>query len=121
MRIALLLALACAAPAWADEFVTPSPSPDEVARFTVARSGALTVRLDTMTGSAWYLCTSKQKAKQAWCKFRGVTGQPAGPAGRYRFSEGTPLVLVDTVSGRSWMRCDMPTPEKGEAWCQLEE
>jgi hypothetical protein len=121
MRLLLALAVTLALPALADEFVTPSPGPAEVARFTISRTGTLTVRLDTMTGSSWYLCTSAKKPRQAWCRFRDLAGLPSGPVGRYRVSEGAPLVMLDTVSGRTWARCDMPTPEKGEAWCLVDE
>jgi hypothetical protein len=108
--------------AWADEFVTPAPTPTEVARFTVARTQNFSAKLDSMTGATWYLCAStKTRGRSAWCRFREISGLASGPAGRYRLNEGTPLILLDTVSGRSWTRCDVPTPEKGEAWCQVEE
>ncbi len=122
MRTILLLCVCLTAlPTLADEFVAPAPGPAEVSRFRVTRSGTLSVRLDTMTGASWYLCSQPKRSQQAWCRFREPPRMPSGPAGRYAISEGAPLLLFDTVSGRAWVRCELPTPEKGEAWCQVDE
>jgi len=50
-----------------------------------------------------------------------VPALPGGANGRYRLVDGAPLLLLDSVTGRSWQRCDLPTPEKGLAWCALED
>lgn len=92
----------------------------EVGRYAVIKSGDTTVRLDTATGAAWYLCTTK-KSKTGWCKAKDVPALPGGANGRYRLVDGAPLLLLDSVTGRSWQRCDLPTPEKGLAWCALED
>jgi hypothetical protein len=105
--------------AFADEIVNNAPTSGELGRYAIARTTDLTARLDTATGAAWYLCT--RKTKQAWCRAKDIQALPAGPVGRYRLVESTPLLLLDTVTGRSWQRCELPTPEKGLAWCALEE
>ena len=116
----LLLALVLHSSAtFADEIVNAAPSAAELGRYTVVRTADTTARFDSATGSTWYLCA--KKTKQAWCKAREIPSLPAGPVGRYKLVEGTPLILIDSVTGRSWSRCEMPTPEKGLAWCALEE
>lgn len=105
--------------AFADEIVNNAPTSGELGRYAVVRAAELTVRIDTATGSAWYLCP--KKSKQAWCRAKDLQSLPAGPAGRYRLVESSPLMLLDTVTGRSWQRCELPTPEKGLAWCALED
>ena len=106
--------------AFADEIVNAAPSAAELGRYTVVRTADTTARFDSATGGTWYLCANK-KSKQAWCKAKEIPSLPAGPVGRYKLVEGVPLILIDTVTGRSWSRCEMPTPEKGLAWCALEE
>ncbi len=118
-RLCLAVAVFTAVPAFADEIVNVAPSSSEVGRYVVLRQADATVRLDSATGASWFLCTRKQK--QAWCRAKDVPGLASGPAGRYRLAEGAPLVLLDSVTGRSWARCELPTPEKGLAWCALEE
>jgi hypothetical protein len=120
-RLLLLLALTGSALVIADEYVTPSPTPGEVGRFSLFRTPAISIKLDTMTGTTWYLCPSVRKGRQGWCRFKEISGLSPGPIGRFRLTDGAPIILVDTVSGRSWGRCDVPTPEKGEAWCQIDE
>jgi hypothetical protein len=122
MRWIAALSSLVAVAAQAEESVTPTPSPTEISRFVVARAQNLTAKVDSMTGATWYLCaSSRTRGRSAWCRFREVAGLASGPIGRYRLTEGSPLVLLDTVSGRAWARCDVPTPERGEAWCQVEE
>lgn len=120
-RMSVLAVLACSLSALGDEYVTASPTPGEIGRFTVFRAAPITIKLDTMTGTTWYLCPSVRKGRQGWCRFKEISGLSSGPVGRFRLTDGTPIILVDTVSGRSWARCDVPTPEKGEAWCQVDE
>lgn len=119
----LLLALLAVAPlaAFADEFLAPQPTAAEVGRYTIVRTAEATTKLDSMTGATWFLCPSPRKGRTAWCRYKDVGGLLAGPVGRYRLAEGSPLVLVDSVSGRSWAKCDLPTAEKGLAWCQVDE
>lgn len=118
-RLFLLFAVVASSVATADEIVNAAPSQAELGRYGVVRSAELTARFDSATGATWFLCT--RKAKQAWCKAKDIPSLPAGPVGRYRLSEGAPLLLIDTVTGRTWQRCELPTPEKGLAWCALEE
>ncbi|MBL8912516.1 MAG: hypothetical protein JNM17_17620 [Archangium sp.] len=117
-RLVLILAL-FALPAFADEIVNTAPSNAELGRYSVVKSGDLTARLDSATGAVWFLCPKKNK--QAWCRAKEIPALAAGPVGRYRLAETTPLILIDSVTGRSWQRCDLPTPEKGLAWCALED
>jgi Ni/Co efflux regulator RcnB len=121
MSRALLTALLIAASAAsADEVVNAGPSAAELGRYSVVRTADTTARFDSATGGTWYLCANK-KNKQAWCKGKEIPSLPPGPVGRYKLIEGTPLILIDSVTGRSWSRCELPTPEKGLAWCALEE
>lgn len=120
VRVLCLIAVLWSVASQADD-VTPTPSPSELGRFVLHRAGDLTARLDSATGTSWYLCANK-KSKQAWCRTKDIPSLPSGPVGRYRLTDGMPtLLLVDSVTGRSWIRCDMPTPEKGLAWCALED
>ena len=115
----LLMLIALSSPANADEIVNAAPSPAELGRYTIVRTAELTARFDSATGGAWYLCA--KKTKQAWCKAREIPSLPSGPVGRYKLVEGASLIMIDSVTGRSWTRCELPTPEKGLAWCALEE
>lgn len=115
----LPLVLLFALPAFADEIVNAAPSSAELGRYSVSKASDLTTRLDSATGAVWFLCPKKNK--QAWCRAKDIPSLAAGPVGRYRLAETTPLILIDTVTGRSWQRCDLPTPEKGLAWCALED
>lgn len=103
----------------ADEIVNGAPSQAELGRYSVVRSSDTTARFDSATGASWFLCT--RKTKQAWCKAKEIPSLPAGPVGRYKLLDGAQLLMIDTVTGRSWLRCELPTPEKGLAWCALEE
>lgn len=105
--------------ALADEIVAPAPSQAELGRYSVLKTVDTTARLDSATGASWFLCTKKNKA--AWCRAKDIPSLPAGPNGRYRLVDAVPLLLVDTVTGRSWQRCELPTPEKGLAWCAVED
>ena len=100
-----------------DVFVTGAPAESEVGRFAIVRSGDLSIKLDSRTSNAWILCP--KKGQQSWCRIKDIPGAATGPSGRYRLVEGGVLHLIDTVSGRSWLRCDLPTPEKGTAWCAV--
>lgn len=115
----LVMLCLLALPALADEIVNGAPSNSELGRYTVHKAQELTARLDSATGAVWFLCP--KKSKQAWCRAKDVPSLPAGPVGRYRLTDTTPLMLVDSVTGRAWQRCDLPTPEKGLAWCALED
>lgn len=115
--VTLLWSALCAA----DEVVTASQGPVELGRFVLHRAGELTARLDSATGTTWYLCpTKKGKQQWGWCRTKDIPALPSGPIGRYRLADGM-LLLIDSATGRSWIRCDMPTPEKGMAWCALED
>lgn len=116
-----LLAVAVSSVALADEYVVPQPTPAEVGRYTIVRTAEITTKLDSMTGATWFLCPSPRKGRTSWCRYKDIAGLSSGPVGRYRLAEGNPLVLVDSVSGRSWTRCEPPTTEKGLAWCQVDE
>lgn len=118
-RPILIACLLFAAPSLADETVGAAPSAGQLGRYSVVHAGDLTARFDSATGATWYLCM--KKGKQAWCRAKDVPAQPNGPVGRYKLVEGAPLVLLDTVTGRTWQRCELPTPEKGLAWCALED
>lgn len=121
MKHALLAALlTCSSIALADEVVNSAPSAAQLGRYSIVRTADSTARFDSATGGTWYLCANK-KSKQGWCKAKDIASLPSGPVGRYKLIEGAPLILIDTVTGRSWQRCDMPTPEKGLAWCALED
>ncbi|MFZ5441239.1 MAG: hypothetical protein ACOZQL_14620 [Myxococcota bacterium] len=117
----LLVALTLLVPAFAtaDEIVNTTPSPAELGRYAVIRTADTTARVDTATGASWFLCN--RKGKQAWCRSKDIPGLPGGPVGRYKVVDSVPLLMIDTVTGRSWLRCELPTPEKGLAWCALEE
>lgn len=117
--LALTLCALFALPALADEIVNTAPSERELGRYAIARAVDVTVRIDSATGASWFLCS--KKGKPAWCKSKELPSLPAGPAGRYRVVEASPLLMIDSVTGRSWVRCELPTPEKGFAWCALEE
>jgi hypothetical protein len=120
MRSLLVAGLMLSSYSFADEvYVTGSPTEGEVGRYVLYRAGEATVKLDTRTSAAWQLCSRKNL--QAWCRIKDIPSAPTGPSGRYRLSEGSLLMLVDSVSGRTWMRCDLPTPEKGSAWCPVSE
>lgn len=119
IRTAALAAVLLCPAAFADEIVNTAPKANELGRYVVVKSGDTTARLDTATGAAWFLCS--KKTKQAWCRAKDIPSLPAGPTGRYLFAEVTPLLLLDSVTGRSWQKCDLPTPEKGLAWCAVEE
>jgi hypothetical protein len=119
MRHLLILCL-LATSAFADEIVNAAPSSAELGRYSVVRAGDVTARLDSATGAVWFICSNK-KSKQAWCRAKDIPSLPAGPVGRYKIADAAPLILIDTVTGRSWQRCDLPTPEKGLAWCALED
>lgn len=118
-RTVIAAALAFSTTALADEVVNAAPSPAELGRYSVVRTADTTARFDSATGATWFLCS--RKSKQAWCKAKEIPSLPAGPVGRYRLAETVPLLLIDSVTGRSWARCELPTPEKGLAWCALEE
>jgi hypothetical protein len=118
-RLFFALALLVPALAAADEIVNATPSQAELGRYTVVRASDTTARFDTATGTTWFLCN--RKSKQAWCRGKDIPSLPAGPVGRYKIVETAPLLMIDTVTGRSWQRCELPTPEKGLAWCALED
>lgn len=120
MRIPVLLACCLASTsAFADEYVAPAPRPADVGRYQVLHDGDLSLRIDTMTGATWFQC--EKKKGPAWCKAKEIAGLTAGPAGRYRFVDLGRAGLLDTVSGRTWLRCAPPTGERSVAWCSLEE
>ncbi|MEW5738263.1 MAG: hypothetical protein AB1938_05020 [Myxococcota bacterium] len=119
MRTSIVVALLLAAPALAEEYVAPSPTPADVGRYVVVHDGDSALRLDTMTGTTWFLCEKKKGS--AWCRGKEISGLTAGPAGRYRLVDVGWIALLDTVSGRTWKRCAPPTGEKIVAWCALEE
>lgn len=102
--------------------VNDAPSASEVGRYHVLKANELTLKLDTQTGVTWSLCPhAKKPGKSTWCKF-SANPLPAGPSGRYRIAEAFQIMLVDSVSGRTWVRCDDPTPEKKQqAWCQVDD
>lgn len=118
----MFLVLLIASPAVAQiTIVNDAPSAAEVSRYQVFKANELTLKLDSQTGVTWSLCPSAKKAgKSTWCKFN-ANALPAGPSGRYRVSEAFQIMLVDTVSGRTWIRCDDPTPEKKLSWCPVED
>jgi hypothetical protein len=118
MRVLLVLILLASSASLADEFVAPQPPPSDVGRYVALTSGDITLKLDSMTGSTWFSCT--KKGRPGWCRAKDVAGLSAGPAGRYRLVDASPILLLDTVSGRSWSRCDLPTPEKGLGWCPMD-
>lgn len=122
MRFLMWGVLLSAATALAgDVIVSEQPSPAEVDRYVVHREGELTLKLDSRTGASWLPCASK-KQKLAWCRVKDRSPYPAGPVGRYRLIPATqPLMMLDTVSGRTWVRCEDPTPEKSFSWCPVEE
>ncbi len=105
--------------ALADEIVNHAPSAEELGRYSVIHTSGAVARFDSATGVSWYLCSNK-KSKQAWCRVKDIPSLPSGPVGRYKLVEGIPLILIDSVTGRSWSRCELPTPEVGFAWCALE-
>jgi hypothetical protein len=122
MRLMLIVPL-LAAPAFAQlNIVNDAPSPSEVGRYQVLKASELTLKVDTQTGVTWSLCPHPKKAgKSTWCKFN-ANQLPAGPSGRYRIAEAFQIMLLDTVSGRTWQRCDDPTPDKKQqAWCQIDD
>lgn len=122
MRRALFaaaLSLAVPTLAMADEIVNTAPTDKEIGRYAIARAVDVTVRVDTATGASWFLCSRKNKA--GWCKASQSPALPSGPSGRYRVIEASPLLMIDTITGRSWSRCELPTPEKGYAWCAIED
>lgn len=119
-RFVSVFLLMVSAASRADEVVNAIPSPAEVGRYAVYRAVDFTMRFDSATGATWFLCPNK-KNKQGWCKAKEHTALPTGPVGRYRLSEGPPLMLLDSVTGRAWTRCEMPTPEKALAWCAVED
>jgi hypothetical protein len=121
MRSLCVLVMVVSASTLGDEFVKGSaPAPGDVDRFAVLRADK-PIKIDTMTGATWYLCSPPKKNRQSWCRFKEIAGLVAGPVGRYRVTESGNAVLLDTVSGRSWVRCDAPTTDKVEAWCSLDE
>lgn len=122
MRPTLLAVLFASLPALAaDQIVNEQPSPADVDRFTIVRDGDTTLKLDTRTGASWVQCASK-KQKPKWCALKDRAPYPAGPVGRYRVVTGTqPLMMLDTVSGRAFSRCEDVTPEKTFAWCPIAE
>ena len=128
MRLVTLLLVVTATAAFADEVVSPSVDPREVARFSVSSvrggSGATQVKLDSMTGTTWNFCRKGTKGGWGWCKM-GIKGPlTPGPVGRFRLVStegGFSSLLLDTVSGRTWTMCDDPTPEKSFSWCAIEE
>ncbi|MCC6335132.1 MAG: hypothetical protein IT380_14230 [Myxococcales bacterium] len=119
MRTSLLLLASLSVPALADEYVAPPPRSSELSRFAVLKAADGTYKLDTMTGATWFACAKKGKA--AWCRAREIAGLPSGPAGRYHLVDASPVMLLDTVSGRTWTRCELPTVEKGLGFCPVEE
>jgi hypothetical protein len=119
MRLLLASLALSSTAALSDEIVNAAPSAAELSRYLVLKHGDTTLRLDSATGTTWTLC--QRKTRQGWCRTRDIPSLPGGPAGRYRLVEASPLLLLDTVTGRSWARCESPTPEKGVAWCALEE
>jgi hypothetical protein len=75
------------------------------------------MRVDTMTGTTWVACGDDER-KSSWCKLAMRGTLESGPVGRYRITSGTPqlsryIVLLDTVTGRSWMHCT------GMDWCPM--
>jgi hypothetical protein len=118
----LLVAVLLAVPAVAQvTIVNDAPSPAEIGRYQVLKANELTLKLDTQTGATWSLCPhAKKPGKSTWCRFNS-NPLPSGPVGRYRVAEAFQIMLVDTVSGRAWQRCEDPTPEKRLAWCQVED
>ncbi len=115
----VVLAVVFSTAASADEIVNGAPSQAELGRYTVVRTADTTARFDSATGTTWFLCN--RKTKQAWCRAKEIQSLPAGPVGRYKLIDAVPLLMIDTVTGRSWQRCELPTPEKGLAWCALED
>ena len=120
MRLALVVLVASTAALAADQIVGEQPSATEVDRYLVVRDGDTTLKLDSRTGASWTLCPVKKKS--SWCRVKDRSPYPAGPVGRYRIVPAVqPLMMLDTVSGRGWVRCDDPTPDKSFSWCPVEE
>ena len=119
----LLTGLVVASASMADEIVNDQPSANEVGRFQLARLSDVTLKLDSRTGTSWVLCPPAKKAtaKNSWCKVKDRAPYPAGPVGRYRIVDGSPVMMIDTVSGRVVTRCDDPTPDKSFSWCPIDE
>lgn len=115
--------LLSASPTLADQVVNDQPSATEVGRFQLAHLNDISVKIDTRTGTSWVLCPPAKKvtSKLQWCKVKDRAPYPAGPVGRYRIVEGTPAMMIDTVSGRVVTRCDDPTPDKSFSWCPIDE
>ncbi len=122
MRLLLLSSL-LASVALADEVVNDQPAATEIGRFQLARLSDVTLKIDSRTGVTWVLCPPAKKAtaKQTWCKVKDRAPYPAGPVGRYRVVDGSPAMMIDSVSGRTVTRCDDPTPDKSFSWCGIDE
>jgi hypothetical protein len=122
MRALILLGLV-SSPGWADQVVNEQPSVTEIGRFQLARLSDVTLKLDSRTGTSWVLCPPAKKGvtKVSWCKVKDRAPYPAGPVGRYRVVDGSPAMMIDTVSGRVMTRCDDPTPDKAFSWCPIDE
>ncbi len=123
MRLLLVTGLLFAVPVLADEVVNDQPSSIEVGRFQLARLSDVTLKIDSRTGTSWVNCppSKKASAKLSWCKVKDRAPYPAGPVGRYRIIDGSPAMMIDTVSGRVVTRCDDPTPDKSFSWCPIDE
>ncbi len=122
MRLLLLTGLLASA-ALADEVVNDQPAATEIGRFQLARLSDVTLKIDSRTGTSWVLCPQAKKAtaKTSWCKVKDRAPYPAGPVGRYRIVDGSPAMMIDTVSGRVVTRCEDPTPDKAFSWCPIDE
>jgi hypothetical protein len=116
--------------ALAQNVVSPKAEPAEVGRYQMlAIQSALTLKLDSATGTSWQLCPSEKKVGTGfkWCQLSIKSTLPAGPPGRYQLlSEAAHpkqpnVFLLDSVSGRSWLLCSSPVPDKQPGWCSLEE
>lgn len=124
-RSATLAALLLASATLAQE--APPVAPNEVGRFKVLTSEDLlqTIRLDTVTGTTWRVCRAERPApERRWCPVKIQGTLKPGAVGRYQLAGASAdrpasLMLVDSVSGRSWYLCDGPLPEKVTTWCSL--
>jgi len=101
--------------------------PNQIGRYEISNgtpSDPKTImRIDTMTGATWVACWNElNEHDAAWCKVTMRQPLEAGPVGRYRVMNATPTIaantmLLDTISGRSWITC--PGPEGLPGWCAV--
>lgn len=120
----LALVVLLSSPAGADDVVLNAASIEELGRFEVAKAGDNTViKVDTMTGTTWYLCSTSgaRKGRPQWCRSKDKATFPPGPVGRYSVTATIPVMMLDTVSGRTWVRCDDPTADRAFSWCPLDD